>query len=236
MSGYGYGGGDYSGVTAGAVGQYGGYIPLGGSGSAFNWGSMIPGMGGILGGIVGMGNNNSAINHASASSNAALGQVSAAEQQAYDRAQGNLNPWILAGQGALANLQKANGGDFSAFMNSPDYLYALQSGMKGLDRGAASRGMLFTGANQADEMALAQGLASKNYNNWWQHNFGLSGQGLQGAGDLSNIAASTANNLANAYMWNAQNQMQSAYNKGSSKNSGFGSILGGIGSILGAIL
>ena len=58
---------------------------------------------------------------------AGASQAGIAEQRRqFDMMQGNLQPFMGAGTNSLANLQQANGGDYSAFENSPGYQYARQ--------------------------------------------------------------------------------------------------------------
>ena len=46
------------------------------------------------------------------------------QRRQFDLMQGNLQPFMGAGTNSLANLQQANSGDYSGFMNNPAYLYA----------------------------------------------------------------------------------------------------------------
>ena len=68
----------------------------------------------------------------------------------YNQAQGNLSPYMQAGQGGLAGLASANAGDYSGFMNSPDYLYARDQAQSGIEHGASARGALFSPGTQVE--------------------------------------------------------------------------------------
>ncbi len=58
---------------------------------------------------------------------------------------------------------------------SDAYKFRQQQGEEGLYRGAASRGSLLTGGTIKDALAFNSGLASQEYGNEWQRQFGLAG-------------------------------------------------------------
>ena len=72
-------------------------------------------------------------------SNAAAQQGIAEQQRQFDTFQQNIQPYLGAGQNALAGLTALNSGDYSGFNQSPDYLWAMQQGTQALDRSAAAR-------------------------------------------------------------------------------------------------
>ena len=156
----------------------------------------------------------------------------------YEQTREDISPWMLAGQNALTQQQALNSGDFSSFNASPDYQFTLDQGFKGLDRGAARGGNLWGGGADADRIALGQGLASQQYNNFYSKLASMSGAGLQAAGNLGNFGSQYAQNYgqqannignANAQINSATAQAQAGY--GNAIASGFGaySQLGGMG-------
>lgn len=129
----------------------------------------------------------------------------------------DLDPYVTGGAAGWKELLGAynllgNGGDnsalFSKLESSPDYQFAMQQGMKGLDRSAASRGRLYSGAQIQGATKLSGGLATQNLNNYLNRlgqiaqtglgaattrgNFraGYSSQYGEGLNNLGNIAAS----------------------------------------------
>lgn len=66
-----------------------------------------------------------------------------------------------------------------AFQVSPGYDFAMDQGLTGIDRRAASRGMLGSGNTSIDTLNFAQGLANQEYGTWLDR---LRGQQEFGAG------------------------------------------------------
>lgn len=157
-------------------------------------------------------------------------QLSIAEQQRqFDLTRQDLQPWMQAGQGALGQMQALNSGDFSSFTQSPDYQFALEQGLQGLDRSAAARGSLNTGGHSADVMGYAQGLATQNYGNFYNRLAGLANVGQTTATGLGQFGANAANNIGNAY-GNIGNARASAYQARGDANSQLTGMAAGIGS------
>lgn len=163
-------------------------------------------------GVSAYSQNKAAKTGAKAQRDAANGAI-AASQENYDKTAANLNPYISAGTSALGQMNALNAGDFSSFKASPDYQFAMDQGLQGLDRSAAARGSLFSGGHSADIMGYAQGLASQQYGNYYNRIAGLAQSGQNAASNLgsvgtNNAAAIGANltNAGNATANGAQNQ------------------------------
>ncbi len=151
---------------------------------------------------------NRAAGKAASAQNRASQQANALQSQMYENARADLAPYQQAGTNALGGLNALANGDYSAFQNSPDYQFALQQGMQGLDRSAAARGALYSGGQQADLISFAQGLASQNLGNYRNSLMQLAGMGQNAAGQI----AGAGQGYANAYGQNANN---AAYAQGS---------------------
>jgi hypothetical protein len=125
-------------------------------------------------------------------------------RQARDTARTDLSPWRTTGQNALldvGNLAGVNGPDaaqqaMGGFTTSPGYQFQMNEGLKSIDAGAAARGMLASGQTQKAEMGYAQGLASQNFDNYYNRLLGLSTQGLQAAGTSANASMNAGANIA----------------------------------------
>ena len=107
------------------------------------------------------------------------------------------------------------------FMASPDYQFRRGEGMRGIEQGAAARGGALSGNAL---QALAQynsGLASGEYDNWFNRRLALAGHGQQGT-----------NRASNAIAQSTQNTQQNALAQGDARASG---ILGGVNSLSNAI-
>lgn len=123
------------------------------------------------------------------------------QRAAREQFQQNIQPYLGAGSSALARMEALNNGDFSSFKASPDYQFAFDQGLKGLDRSAAANGGLYSGGADADRIAFGQGLATQNYSNFYNRlsDIARMGQGSAvGAGQLGQGSASAIGNLAGA--------------------------------------
>jgi len=153
--------------------------------------------------------------------NRAAGKAASASQKGYDAAteeqrrqydlsRADQQPWLQAGGNALARLESASNGNFDSFKLSPGYQFSVDQQMQGLDRSAAMRGGLYSGGADADRMKYANGLASQEYNNWWNQQAGLAGVGQTAASGLASLGQNYANNVSNNLI-GAANSRASAY-------------------------
>jgi hypothetical protein len=183
---------------------------------------------------------------ANAASNAADQQSQSSQasldlqRQQHDQSIALQKPYTDAGNNALQTMQQLNGGNFSSFTQSPDYQFALSQGTKAMDASAAARGNLFSGGYGQQLQQFGQGLATQNYDNFYNHLAGISAQGeiaatqsgYQNAGFANagtNIntnmgEAQAKGTLSQASAWNnGLNQLASAYGQyGSSYGGGSG--------------
>lgn len=143
-------------------------------------------------------------------------EAMAYQKENYDKASGNLSPFIQTGQGAnslLASFYGLNGqaplneGALQSFYNSPDYKFALKGGSEALDNSAAAKGGVLGGNQIRAQTEYGQGLATQNLQNYFQRLSGMSGQGIQAGGILGQIGTGTgaqvgasANNIGNSTM------------------------------------
>lgn len=195
-------------------------------------------IGSIIGGLIGQGGANAAAG--------AYGQAGQNADFIRRQNQALLSPWFTSGVGAQdlvsqllglghyvsdgqgygglrldnSNWQGDQKNAFSRFQASPDYQFRLSEGTRALDRSAASRGNLLSGAQTKAVQAYGGNLASGEYNNWFNKLAGVGGQGQQAAGAEvnSNINALGAQNAAlagqaNSYQ-NAANALASGINNG----------------------
>lgn len=151
-------------------------------------------------------------------------KANSSSQGAYDQAYAantaNLQPYMDAGAGALNQLSQLNSGNYSSFNQSPDYQFAQQQGLQGLDRSAAARGSLYSGGQQADVLNYSQGLASQQYNNYYNKIQNLAGMGQGAASALTGVNSNYANQTASTAQSNAAN------------NNALIGLVGGVGSNL----
>ncbi len=158
----------------------------------------------------------------------AIGGYTAAQQQQenikkamdtwgpiWQQQQNNFNPYINAGTGALGTLSElARTGPQQLrpqdVANDPGYQFQLQQGQQALQRSAAAKGMLNSGATLKGLDRYSQGLAATGYQNAWNRNqtayrnrfgnlSGLAGMGLGAAGTLGSFGNSYGEAMSNLY-------------------------------------
>ncbi len=151
-----------------------------------SWGAVAGAAISVVGGVIANKNNKKANGQAQ----------SAADANYYANTQ-NMQPYLNAGTGALNQLAQLNSGNYSSFQESPDYQFTLQQGTQALDRSAAARGSLYSGGQQADLMQYGQGLASQQYNNYYNKLASLAGMGQSAASALAGVGNTYANATAN---------------------------------------
>lgn len=193
-----------------------------------------------LGSLYGAGQIGKAATNAANIGAGAADRATQLQQNQYDQSRLDLAPWRTAGTNALAQLTAgtAPGGQFtkqfgmSDFEADPGYGFRMSEGLKALDRSAASRGGLLSGATLKGAQRYGQDMASQEYQNAfnrYQTNRGnalnplqsLAGvgqtavnqgitSGQQYATNVGNLGMNTAANQANAGLTAAQAN-QSAY-------------------------
>lgn len=204
-------------------------------------------IGSIIGGLIGKGG----------SDQAAQVYEQAARQADFIRHQNQaqLSPWFQSGQDAnnvisgllglghyvsdgqgygglkldARNWQGDQQNAFSKFQASPDYNFRLNEGIRSLDRSAASKGMLLSGAQTKGVQQYGSGLASGEYGNWFNRLNGVAGTGLAAAQSENNSNLS-ATQLQNQALAGQASAYQSSAN---ALASGIGGAFNSLGSILG---
>lgn len=171
-----------------------------------------------------------AANKSASATEKASKQSLAEQKRQFDLSRSDQMPWLDTGKWALGQQKNALTGDWSGFMQSPDYQYALDQGFKGLDRSAAARGRLYSGGYGEDLTKFGQGLATQNYGNYMNRLAGLSGSGQTSANALGILGQNYANSYADN-KYNAAAARSSAYQgyAGAAKSglNMLGTILGG---------
>lgn len=180
--------------------------------------------------VVGAGMAYSANRQGAAAKKGAKAQGDAAsatlakQDELYNQSRDDAMPWLTAGQDALSQMQTLNSGDYSSFNESPDYQFARDQSLQSQERGAAARGGFMGGGADADRMALASGLASQNFNNYYSKLAGLSSGGQQQSQYLGNLGQSYGDQFARAMGQKGQANAQYAM-AGPMTQAGYGNAL-----------
>lgn len=210
-------------------------------------------LGSIIGGFLGSNGAGQAGGAAGAAGNQAWqrGEQSAAEARAA------ASPWTAGGQHAADQLLKlyglghfvnAPGGmggvavdpstaqqdqtdAFGAFKTSPGYNFRLQQGVNALDRSAAAKGALLSGAQGRALSDYGQNTGSAEFGNYVGELNTMSGTGASSA-NAANNAAVSAQNTGNTLGFNgAMGQASSYSNAANALASGISKGINNLGSI-----
>lgn len=119
-------------------------------------------------------------------------------QQQYEQARIDQQPYMRAGQRAVNQLDDLNSGDYSSFTESPDYQFARDQGIKSIDRSAASRGTQYSGGQLAALADYSSGLASQNYNQYYNRIANLANLGQNAASGVGQQGQQYAQTGGNA--------------------------------------
>jgi hypothetical protein len=153
--------------------------------------ALVAGGATVAGGLI----QGSAARSASRAQQASADAAVAEQRRQFDLTRSDQQPWLQAGQNALARLQDPN-----AFQADPGYNFARNEGMRGIERSAAARGGA-TGGNALRALSqFNQGMADQSYGNWWNRQAGLAGVGQASAQSLGALGAQTASNIGNSLM------------------------------------
>ena len=120
--------------------------------------------------------------------------------------------------GGTPELQEAA---LSRFKASPDYEFALDEGLRAMDRSAAARGNLLSGGYGREITRYGQGLATTNYNNYVNRLSSLAGAGQAAAGTGAQIGANAAANIGNTLQAGAQMQGNALTDAATARASGY---------------
>lgn len=128
-------------------------------------------------------------------------------------------PYQYADAGSVAGNRNAF---LNMFQSSPDYQFRLNEGLRGVERSAAARGMLGSGATLRALNDYAQNTASAEYGNWYNRLASLAGVGQSATTTGAQLGASAAAGAGNAI---AQGGMAA----GQQRASGYNALASGIG-------
>jgi hypothetical protein len=130
--------------------------------------------------------------------------ANAAQMQMYQQTRNDLGPYREAGLAPLQaqedllglNGQPAADAAMSNFQSSPGYQFQLEQGLRGVDAGAAAKGLLRSGATLKAEQTFGTGLADQEFGNYYNRLMGLSTLGETAAGQTGTAATATGQGIA----------------------------------------
>jgi hypothetical protein len=180
----------------------------------------------------------------------AANQAAQMNQQEAGRARQAMSPWSSTGIGALSkvaallgigtlsmsdpsnpnsywgidgsNAQQKQDEALNAFQTSPGYSWRKQEGVNALDRSAAAKGLLLSGAQVKGVQGFGDGLAAEEWRNYMADLKDTAGMGQSAASSASNTSANLVSNASGLI---AQGGMA----RGSGYTQGMNALASGIG-------
>lgn len=130
----------------------------------------------------------------------------AAQERMFEKQVELQAPWRAAGETALNRLSTglAAGGEFDTpfsktnWQTDPGYQFRLSEGLKSLDRSAAARGGLLSGATLKGATRYGQDVASQEYQNAFNRYYTERANKLQPLQSLAGVGQTSANALTGA--------------------------------------
>lgn len=135
----------------------------------------------------------------------------------YNQGNAAQQPWLQGGQQSLAQLlQELENGSFNTSItpetvaDDPGYQFQMQQAQQALERSAAAKGGLNSGAFAKGLTQYSQGLAGTQYQNAWQRQFqgkqarfgnllSAAGMGQMSAQNLGQLGQGYSNSMAGLY-------------------------------------
>jgi hypothetical protein len=188
-----------------------------------------------------------AVESAGATSAAAARYAADVQRQMFDRQVELQEPWRQAGISALNKLaplaEQYTPFGTQQFQADPGYAFRLSEGMKALDRSAAARGNLLSGATLRGAQRFGQDLASQEYMNAFNRyqaeraaRLGplqsLAGVGQTSAQAMGQQAGALGASLGQNYLTAGANQANAALQMGNIRASQYGGYGSGLGQVL----
>lgn len=190
----------------------------------------------VAGAVVG-----SAVIGAGASSSAARTQAAAADRAAagqermFERQVELSEPWRKAGEQALNKLiplTEYTPFGMDQFRADPGYGFRMSEGMKALERSAAARGGLLSGATLKGIQRFGQDLGSQEYQNAFNRYQTERAARLQPLQSLAGVGQTTAQQIGEAGMRTAANVGETLTSGAAARASGY---VGGANALTGAL-
>lgn len=148
-----------------------------------------------------------------------------AQIAAREQARNDLMPYSQFGQQGIGLFNQLSNGDYSGFMDSPDFKAANKFGLQNLDHSAASRGGLFGGGHTRDTIGFSQDLASQYLGNYRNSLFQQIGMGQNAAAGQGGFSMNAGNNISGQY----NNQGLAAANSALRQGENYAQIAGALG-------
>ncbi|MDH3981271.1 MAG: hypothetical protein OES84_00045 [Kiritimatiellaceae bacterium] len=154
----------------------------------------------------------------------------AESRRQFDIGREDLAPYREIGAEALETIRNVFiNGDMDEFYESPGYRFNLEQGEQALERKQGQAGARFGGRSLKETARFSQGLASNEFNNFFNRLSGIANIGQSAAAGSANLAASAGATNAGLIQSGGATQANLALQGGQSLNQ---ALQGGIGNLV----
>ncbi len=134
-----------------------------------------------------------------------------------------LAPYVEIGTEALGKIRSVFlEGNMDEFFESPDYQFNLEQGEQALERKQAAKGSRFGGGSIKEALKFSQGLASGEFNNFFNRLKSLADTGQAAAAGVATTAAGAGQSIASMTQagGNTQAEIEMARSRGEQQTVG----------------
>jgi hypothetical protein len=150
----------------------------------------------------------------------------------YNQDQANIKPQIQLGQGAssiLTNLLEGKGGNYTNFVNSPQYKFAVQQGDAAINKQAAAEGNEFSSSTIGALSGYNQNQAYNGYQQYVQNLMQAAGLGNAAGGTVAQAGTATGQGVAASGIYGGNAAAQGTINSGNAFSNALQSSAGQFG-------
>lgn len=190
---------------------------------------------------LGAGANFLSSRSASRAQSGAADRAADIQAEIYGQTRADLEPWRAGGQiaqqGAISMLglgpapsgPDIPGGVFGGFQATPGYQFRVDETQRAIDNSAAARGGLFSGATVKEGARFRDGLASLEFENYYNRLMDMSNRGQNSAAAVGSAGANYASGAGNALMAGGNARASGAMAAGNAFSGFLGDAVGAYG-------
>jgi hypothetical protein len=187
---------------------------------------------------IGMGGLNQFLGGIFGNSGAPFGAGMDQLQKYYQQAQQVQNPFLQAGQGAIAPYQNmlgkmSNPQDFyknimSGYQQSPAAQYQQQQGMRSANNFGSASGLMGSTPLMQQAQQNAQNISSGDMQNYFNNIMGVNQGAMNGYGNMMNMGQGSANTISELLAQLGQGMGQGAYGQQAGQQQNQHNMIGGL--------
>lgn len=151
--------------------------------------------------------SSSAASKASKAQRKSADKATQAQLEMYYQGREDMAPWREGGTWALEQLRGKIEAGPGEYTESPGYQFRLGEGVKAMERGAAARGNVLSGAQTKDLTRFGQDYATQDYDNFLRRYYqsltpyqSMAGQGQTTAGQTAQMGMQTGQSVGQNYL------------------------------------